>query len=40
MKFRSSARIIAGLNAYVEIRTSKDNIEWSEWINFIEAQYN
>lgn len=40
MKFRSSARIIAGLNAYVEIRTSKDNVEWSEWINFIEAQYN
>lgn len=39
-KFRSTSRYREGLSAYVEIRTSKDNKTWTNWMRFSDAQYN
>lgn len=39
-KFRSTSRYREGVSAHVEIRTSKDNEIWTNWMKFSDAQYN
>ena len=38
--FRSTSKYLSDISAYLEIRTSKDNITWTDWTRFMDAQYN
>lgn len=38
--FRSTSKYLSDISAYLEIRTSKDNVTWTDWTRFMDAQYN